>query len=165
MAAVLGRHIHTYTRNSDHTKQHCRNKRWSLLKPELLWGYTYTHTLSACSHYDSWGRIMRLSLLTDNPPSPGKVGHTTAVYVRKVLLACRYFTSDKNQMSETSIATEKRPWEEVDLIIVLYLRITPGAQLQQGQKWYRPFKDRDPQKPYPYLSSPFMEVPPSYPRV
>ena len=77
---------------------------------------------------------MRLSLLTDKPPSPGKVGHTTAVYVRKVLLACRYFTSDKNQMSETSIATEKRPWEEVDLIIVLYLRITPGAQLQQGQK-------------------------------
>ena len=69
MAAVLGRHIHTYTHNSDHTKQHCRNKRWSLLKPELLWGYTYTHTLSACSHYDSWGRIMRLSLLTDNPPS------------------------------------------------------------------------------------------------
>ena len=76
---------------------------------------------------------MRLSLLTDNPPSPGKVGHTTAVYVRKVLLACRYFTSDKNQMSETSIATEKRPWEEVDLIIVLYLRITPGIQLQQGK--------------------------------
>ena len=76
---------------------------------------------------------MRLSLLTDNPPSPGKVGHTTAVYVRKVLLACRYFTSDKNQMSETSIATEKRPWEEVDLIIVLYLRITRGTQLQQGQ--------------------------------
>ena len=37
MAAVLGRHILTYTRNSDHTKQHCRNKWWSLLKPELLW--------------------------------------------------------------------------------------------------------------------------------
>ena len=26
---------------SDHTKQHCRNKRWLLLKPELLWSHSH----------------------------------------------------------------------------------------------------------------------------
>ena len=29
---------------SDHTKQHCRYKRWLLLKPENLWSYHYIYT-------------------------------------------------------------------------------------------------------------------------
>ena len=28
---------------SDHTKQHCRNKRWLLLKPERLWSYVSSY--------------------------------------------------------------------------------------------------------------------------
>ena len=38
---------------------------------------TFVHD---CSHYDTSRRI-KSSLLTDNPPSPGKVDHTIGVYV------------------------------------------------------------------------------------
>ena len=38
---------------------------------------TFVHD---CSHYDTSRRI-KSSLLTDNPPSPGKVDHTIVVYV------------------------------------------------------------------------------------
>ena len=43
--------------------------------------------LTGTGHYDTGRRIMRISLyfkrsvLIDNPPNPGKVGHTTGVYV------------------------------------------------------------------------------------
>ena len=40
------------------------------------------HWFSTGSHYDTWRRIMRLrSLLTDKPPFPEKVGHTTGVCI------------------------------------------------------------------------------------
>ena len=39
------------------------------------------HTLFTGSHYDHEVIPILRSLLTDNPPSPGKVGHTTGVYV------------------------------------------------------------------------------------
>ena len=44
--------------------------------------HAYIHTLFRGGHYDSWQGIMTdaipilKSLLTENPPSPGKVGHT-----------------------------------------------------------------------------------------
>ena len=44
--------------------------------------HVYIHTLFRGGHYDSWWRIMTdaipilKSLLTENPPSPGRVGHT-----------------------------------------------------------------------------------------
>ena len=39
------------------------------------------HTLFTGSHYDHEVIPILRSLLTDNPPSPGKVGPTTGVYV------------------------------------------------------------------------------------
>ena len=45
--------------------------------------------------------ILLRSLLTDNPPSLGKVGHTTGVYVLS-------FTSHKNQLSETAMRQDIR---------------------------------------------------------
>ena len=39
------------------------------------------HTLFTGSHYDQEVIPILRSILTDNPPSSGKVGHTTEVYV------------------------------------------------------------------------------------
>ena len=39
------------------------------------------HTLFTGSHYDHEVIPILRSILTDNPPSPGKVDHTTGVYV------------------------------------------------------------------------------------
>ena len=35
---------------SDRTKQHCRNKRWLLLKPELLWSYSQCSSIKWIEH-------------------------------------------------------------------------------------------------------------------
>ena len=46
-------------------------------------------------------------VLTDNPPSPGEVGHTTRVYVPRPLLFSNSgvgsFTSHQNQISESAV--------------------------------------------------------------
>ena len=50
------------------------------------------------------------SLLTDNPPSPGKVTHTTGVYVHS-LVSNSYvdsFPSHNNQISESVVRRDPR---------------------------------------------------------
>ena len=51
------------------------------------------------------------SLLIDNPPSLGKVGHTTGVYVPyslRTVVHVGSFTSHKNQLSEIAMTQDLR---------------------------------------------------------
>ena len=62
----------------------------------------YVHALFTGSYYDIWRRIMRLYYneiyLSDNPPSPGKAGHTNGVYVLYSVSEqwCRFFVTSHN---------------------------------------------------------------------
>ena len=48
---------------------------------QLVTGLYMVHSLFTGSHYDHKVIPILRSLLTENPPSPGKVDHTTGVYV------------------------------------------------------------------------------------
>ena len=62
----------------------------------------YVHALFTGSYYDIWRRIMRLYYneiyQSDNPPSPGKAGHTNGVYVLYSVSeqCCRFFVTSHN---------------------------------------------------------------------
>ena len=76
---------------------------------------TYIHTLFIGSHYDPLKEGHEVkptlrSLLTDNPPRPGKVDHTTEG-VHPLLFSnsgVSSFTSHKNQVSASAVRRDLR---------------------------------------------------------
>ena len=88
----------------------------------------YVHALFTGSYYDIWRRIMRLYYneiyLSDNPPSPGKAGHTNGVYVLYSVSEqwCRFFVTSHNSLPY--------PWSLESLTFFAYV-ITKAALSSQ----------------------------------
>ena len=88
--------------------------------------YIQLHYLQVVIGTPKRGITILRSLLTDNPPSPGKVGHPTGVYVPSLFSnsGVGSFTFHKNQISESALrldlwslslsirrAGRREPWE------------------------------------------------------
>ena len=67
--------------------------------------YIQLHYLQVAIATPKGGITILRSLLTDNPPSPGKVGHPTRVYVPSLFSnsGVGSFTFHKNQISESAV--------------------------------------------------------------
>ena len=67
--------------------------------------YIQLHYLQVVIGTPKRGITILRSLLTDNPPSPGKVGHPTGVYVPSLFSnsGVGSFTFHKNQISESAL--------------------------------------------------------------
>ena len=86
--------------------------------------HTFIHTLFTGSHYNTWKRIMRLfcliliSLLTDNPPSPGKIGHTPT-HLYSPWISYIHTDTNENCLQVAITIPERGSWG------YLYIKISP----------------------------------------
>ena len=115
----------------DYTRTHIQVMNSFPRLPHLI--TSYLHTLHRYTVYRQPLRHLKKdhavipklrSLLPDNPPSPGEVGHTTGVYFPSSFSnsGVGSFTSHKNQISESAVRRDLRLFVLIEKSLVKFAR-------------------------------------------